>query len=520
MFSENQKQKRVIGTIVRAVSLLFITTACLEYHPKAINTPNVTQWKTEQKEQVPTVCPEKWWQAFEDEKLNELEEEAIRQSPTLQLAIARLKEAKASVMITRADQFPELDLTGFANRERLASSTLGQRPMIQSLNPSRVASAPTQALPIVFSAPSGPISLSPTAPLPPSPRNTNIPIVNTVKQYQTLLQITPEVTYEVDFWGKYSKLTQASVEQMKAQEEALNTAYLMLSTEVAARYFELQSYDAEIEVNQKATEAYEEQVKLSQAQYQAGLVNEINVLQFETEYYSSLAAYEEVTQLRAAAENLLATLVGKAASQFHMEKQKFAPKVLTVAAGLPFTLLKKRPDIRQAEHLVESNRLNVGVAKTAYFPTFIINGQAGYQSNKLSSLFDWKNRIWSATGSLFMPLFDGGRNHGDVLRAKAVYQESVATFLSTVITAYQEVETSLYSYRSLSKEYKQRLAEYRSAKGAKELTLARFDSGLIDYLTVIDADLVELSAQRDEIVTGRSRILANITLIKSLGGSW
>lgn len=526
------------------LGVFFGATSCLDYHPPKKEAPMVKSWKTEQVEKKEAAkLPEardvivKWWLIFDDEELNRLQEEALAQNPNLMLAEARLKEAQAFFTIENSNRFPDLTLTGIADRRHLSKNGATAVPSLQSTNPNATAapSPPFNNAPIARGiAPSMPIAaplplLTPAAPppgappparAPSSPKLPKVPTVPKPRRNVSFFQVAPQLSYEVDFWGRYSKAAASAKAEVKGAEEAVRTAYLMLTTQIAQVYYQIQALDAQIRVEKKTIFSYQHQVEITDAKFKAGISPALDFLQADVELTSLQAQYEETKKNRAIAENLLATLLGTPASLFTLPEQNFDPKFPYIPTGLPSEILKQRPDIREAEDNVESARLTVGVAKTAFFPSITLNGVAGYQSNKVSSLFKWKNHILSGTASLLQPIFDGGFNIGQLRLAKAQYEETVAMFLNTVITAYQEVEDSLSTYEISKKQNVFRTAEYKSAAKLLNLTNLQYQNGIIDYLNVIFAERTALTAELDSISTTNNRIFALINLIKSLGGTW
>ncbi|MDB6081661.1 MAG: outer membrane protein [Chlamydiia bacterium] len=509
-------------------SLLFATTSCLEYNPHKQEVPLVKSWKTKQNTTEPAAkLPEehkiitKWWLIFEDPELNRLQEMALKQSPTLQLAAARLQEAQAFFTVQKSATYPDLNLAGVANRQHFPKTTAQS-----SRNSNSVTAPPSVTSPNAASSSSSviPSTTTPATTAAVSPASASNPLstitASPPKQNQSFLQVAPVFSYEVDFWGRYSKATAAAYADVKAAEEALRTAYLLLTTQIAETYFDLQSQDAKIKVLTRTITSYEKEVSITSTKYTSGLSSALDFVQAEVELSTVQADLEATKNTRMLAENLLATLVGMPASSFTLPEQDFNPKFPHVPEGLPSEILVRRPDVKEAENHVEAARLTVGVAKTAFFPSITLTGAAGYQSNQLSSLFKWKNHVLSGTTSLLQPIFDGGYNLGNLRQAKAQYKQNVAIFLNTVINAYREVEDALYTYEAAKKQYMFREIEVRSAKKLLNLTSLQYENGLIDYLNVIFAERTALTAETDSIKTTREKVFAIVDLIKSLGGTW
>ena len=517
---------------------IIFVTSCVSYNPPPIPKPDVKNWKNGFSEQSKTAVTEKWWESFHDEELNKLEAEALKNSPTLQLAIGRLKEAEAIYVTTRAELLPHFDLTGFANRQRVSQSTISRMSQnsqsaaaasAAASSPSTSTTAPsastaTTTAPVAANGtnPVNPIteSSTTTAPTPPNANLTATPVASVGGNYFTQISLTPQMSYEIDFWGKYLNATRATLEQIQANEAAVKTATLMITTEVALRYFELQSVDAILEVINQTIETYKNQLQLNTNRYQKGYSSDLDPLQAEYQYEKAKGDAETVIQQRATVENLLAVAIGANASEFRMKTQKFAPDWIEPIPCLPMEILEKRPDIQEACHNVEAQRLYVGVAKSLFYPQVVLTGSIGYQADTFSKLFKWKNRVLSGTASVFAPIFEGGKIYGQYLQAKAQYEQLVAQYLDQVIVAFREVEDSLAILDSCERQYKIRLKEYEAATKQKDLTWQSYKEGFVDYFLVIYADQSKLSAQQALILARRDQVTAAITLIKSIGGGW
>lgn len=512
---------RSIRIICTITFCLLFAAGCISYQPGPVPTPTAASWKNKNPEHGVSQTPDKWWTIFNDPTLNQLEDEAIANSPSIAIALERLNQARAIYREIRADQFPMADISAFATRERLSSVGI---PGLQQPSPVQTTTPGAGPIP-------GPVALSDPelpsdTPKPPAGATSTSSATQTVPtitatatpHHRTIIQLTPEVTYEVDFWGRYYNATQAALAQVKGEESALATAQLLLTSEVAQQYFTLRIIDADLDLLDQLMQTYRTSMELNRARYVSGLSSDFDPLQAEYAYYSARSSYEDNLNDRVLAEDMLAATIGRPASTFAFAKQPFTPSFITITSPLPAEVLKNRPDVAQAEQLIEQRRCEVGVAKTAFFPSLTLYANAGYQGDSLHSLFKWKNRIWTLTGSAFAPLFEGGRLIAEVDRAKAAYTEAVAKFTDTVITAFREVEDSLTTLSHLTTQYELREKECSSSLTERNLALTLYKQGLQDYSFVITNEQTALTAQRDLLSTSRSRLTQTIALIKSLGG--
>ncbi len=519
-------------------TIALVCASCVQYHPKKVETPEVTSWKN--KEEVVATgppCPEKWWEIFQDPQLNELEETAMRQSPTIQAAIAQLKNAQAVYGEVRADQFPSADLFMMAQRQRIAKSTAGQLGAVSagqatstsgssnlSFTPKDLAAPPSPPCPP--SPPTtGPVEPTASESVAPAAAGTAAAAVPSAAQTQiplhfSFFQITPEISYEVDLWGKYWSASKSALMQAKGANEDLAATRLFLAANVAATYFQLCNYDANIDVTQKAIISRTHEVELNQKRAEFGVATNVELREAQVVLRGAESDLEDLKRSRNLTEDALAALVGMPASIFQVKTNGIIPKAPPIPAGLPSALLQKRPDIRRLEYLIESARLDVGVAKTAFFPAVMLYANAGFESNAIHSLFKWQNHVWQLTGTLLQNLYDAGKRSSAVKAAKAKYKQSVANFLQNVMTAYQEVEDALYSIEAAKKRHAIREKELFESDDLYKLSSLRFKNGVENYFIVITAEQTYLQSAQAANDDALQAVTATVQLIRALGGSW
>jgi len=533
--------KRAKFTLLAFALPLVITSSCVRYHPKAPKLPQAEHWKTDfEKTEAPHACPQPekmkydtlnpWWQVFNDAQLNALQEKAVNNSPTIQLAFYKLQEAKAVYLAERSYLFPVVDLNTVANRSRFSRSNTSSS--LQQNSATNVPAATNPLLPTSKrgreisdnGVPTSPNQIPTSSPNIPAaiPASTSAPVTSTATSnpYRTFLQVLPQVSYELDIWGKYAQGAQAAYMNEKEVQEALHTAHLLLTTTLAQNYFQLRAADEDLRILSRVTAIYETQVQLQTDLFYSGLSPETNLLQVKAALAAAQADYEETQNSRQILENSIATLLGESASTFRLEKAAFDPQFPDLRACLPADVLLTRPDVRQSKLNVEEFRLLVGVAKTAFFPDITLSGAAGFQSNRANTLFDWKNRVLSATVAVTENLFAGGKTSADLQAAKARYRQSVANYINTILTAYQEVEDALFAVKARLKQHAFRTEEFKNYKDYATLTQDQYQAGLVTYFFVITADQQALTSARENNTSNLEKVLAHIALIKSLGGSW
>ncbi len=439
--------------------------------PDATNiTPAEWHWKiAEPKDAIPKG---EWWKIFRDPVLDELETGAVVENQNLRAAVARVDEARAAARISRSRLFPELALDPSFKRER----TSGNLPT-----------------PIPFNVPSANIST---------------------------FSVPFDLSYEVDLWGKIRRSFESARAQAAAAESDYQNVLLTLTADVAVNYFLIRSLDSEIAALRRTLELRDESVRILNGRYINGAISEIDVTTAKTELANAKADLADVTRQRTETLDALALLCGKAASSFGIAERPIVISPPVVPAGLPSELLERRPDISRAERNLAAMNAQIGVAVAAYFPALHLAGQAGFLSNKAGNLLSSDSRIWSIWPSVTFPLFNAGRTAAGVSQAEASYNEALAEYSQTVLTAFKEVEDSLAQIVLWNEQASAQSEALASAGRAAELARARYEAGSINYLEVIDVERNLLLQRRREAQLEGLRFGASVHLIKALGGGW
>lgn len=527
-------------------TLLF--SSCVQsYRPDPVRMAQANEWKApDTLSTTGPPCPEPeaavadqtfrpWWKIFNDPVLCDLEEQAMRNSPSVQAAIARLEQAYAFYGIELSALFPEIDLQMHASRQRLSKTqNLGaaqsflnsgtSSPFSSGLMPRSMSSESHAAVnlpaPIVLPLPTCNCPAPPVPKMPKIPKPAKPPKPKKPSLYVNELAILPTLHYELDFWGKNWQAAQAAKEQMKAEQEDVQTALLVLTTAVADTYLQVRTYDAEIDVLEKTVKTRKNNFNINFEQYDAGFIDKLPVEEARTDLENARASIQEVKRLRANAEHALAELVGEPAAIFTLEKELRLPKLPDIPAGIPSQVLKRRPDIRQQEYLIESARLNVGVAKTEYFPDFTITANYGFMSSKANKLFKWKSRTWLLAADVITPIFTAGRISSTIKQAIGQYKEQVANYINTVLVSFKEVEDAIYSVYYTKKQLEHLDAVVEAANQSYQIALDRYNAGLENYIVVVNNERTYLDAMRQALQVKRAEYSSTVTLIKSLGGCW
>jgi multidrug efflux system outer membrane protein len=411
-----------------------------------------------------------WWDVFEDDRLRELIETALRQNFDLRIAAARIIEAQAQLGVTRADQFPTVDALAQASRNRAARSVV---------------------------------------PFPLDPYQ------------QSDLQLTVTAAWELDFWGKYRRATEAARATLVATEWGRRAVATSLVTQVASAYFELRSLDLQLDIATQALASRREALRLTEIAARGGATSLFDVRGAEQLVFTAAAAIANLEQQIAQQENYISVLlglnpaaVGRGAS---LEPHVRLPDI---PAGLPSALLDRRPDINEAEQRLIAANANVGVAKAAFFPAVALTGSAGFESSALAALLSQPAGLWSIGAALAQPIFNAGRTRSRVAVTRAQQEEAVLIYRQTVQQSLRDVSDALVAYRQgrLFREQQEQLD--RSAADARRLAEIRYRGGATSFLEVLDSETRAFSAQLGLAQAELNERLALAQIYRALGGGW
>ena len=411
-----------------------------------------------------------WWGVFRDPELNTLEDQIQVSNQNLKIAQAQYQQARALLRISRSNYFPTI--TG------------------------GLSVAPTQ--------------LSSNRPLSTLSKETNY----------TDYQLPIDASYEPDVWGRVRRTVEASRSEAQASAADLAAVQLSLQAELAMDYFELRGLDAQKQLLDSTVEAYEKALALTQSRFQGGIASALDVAQARTQLDTTRAQDVDLEVARAQYEHAIAVLIGQPPAKFALPASPLNSIPPTTPPGLPSDLLQRRPDIAAAERRVEESNAEIGVAKSAYFPLVMLSGEAGFESTDPANWFSGPSALWAIGASAAETIFDGGRRHAVTDQARAQYDQSVALYRETVLTAFQDVEDNLAALRVLADESSTQGAAVSEAERSLDLSLNLYKGGATDYLTVITAQSTALSDERTAVDISTRRMVASVLLVKALGGSW
>ena len=427
-------------------------------------------WKTAQPNAE--VARGKWWQAYGDAELNELEEHIGASNQNLQAALARLQQARAQTRQARSDLAPTVTANAQGTRTRTSPNSprypAGQQPTLDNYN------------------------------------------------------VGLDLSYELDVFGRVRNAVTAATANQQASAADLATLDLSLHAELANDYFSLRSDDAQQLLLDHTVDDYEKSLKLTQNLFNGGGTALIDVAQAQSQLETARTRASDIRLHRAQTEHAIAVLLGRNPSEFHLDAKPMdvalAPP--SIATGLPSALLERRPDVAGAERRVAAANADIGVAKAAYFPVFSLAAMFGYDSAQSSSWLQASSRTWALGPAAALTLFDGGRRRALNEQAQAVYDEKVANYRGTVLTAYQEVEDNIAALVQLEKESNSQAIAVKASGTALEQANYRYKGGLVTYLEVATIENVALQAQLSAAAIQLRRMQASVLLVKALGGGW
>ena len=413
-----------------------------------------------------------WWSIFHDAQLDQLETAAGSANQNLKAAFARLQEARNDTRIARADLFPQLTAQSSVARGRTSPNS-----------PKFLPGYPTTG---------------------------------------TDFTVQADLSYEVDLWGRIRNEVASYRALQQASAADLASLTLSVQAELASDYFTLRSRDREQVLLDKTVADYETSLRLEQNLFDGGAVPLSDLAQARAQVESARTQAADNALSRAQTEHAIAVLIGENPSGFHLLPNPLAEDIAVPAIdpGLPSSLLERRPDIAEAERRVSSANAQIGVARAAYFPQFSLTGAAGYESVHSYNWLSAPSRFWSFGPQLTLPVFEGGRLVAQTERAKAAYEEQVATYRNTVLTAYQDVEDNLAAQRQLAQEDKTQAAAVDATATASTQAQHRYTAGAVTYLEVSVAETTLLQAQLAAVNIQLRRLNASVMLVKSLGGGW
>jgi multidrug efflux system outer membrane protein len=406
-----------------------------------------------------------WWKAFADPVLDDVVERAGAGNTTIQQAAARLTQARAIARSVDADRSPQLGAGIGAQRGAGANTANGATPA-------------------------------------------------------TLTTASASLSYEVDLFGKLAKASSAASLDAQGREALLQSTRLLAQAETARTYLAIRAIDAERAIVRETVTAYQGTLSLTQKRHQAGDIAELDVARVQTELAATESEAWALDRQRAQLEHALGVLVGDGASNFSLPEREWSTALPRIPAGVPATVLARRPDVSAAQAGILAAQARVGVAKAAWFPNISLTAAGGYASPEIGDLFNWSTRAWGVGALLSLPIFDGGRREAGVQGAQAQLDEAAAAYRGQVLVAFREVEDQLSALRLLDEQAQAQARAVSFATRATVLSESRYRNGLDSQLELLDARRSELRNRRQALQVKASQYEATVALIRALGGGW
>jgi len=487
-----QGVQKIMTSFHLSATMCFAVTSCLlagcmvgpKYHRPPAETPpaykeltpadfkNTEGWKKAQPKD--DALRGKWWEIFNDPQLNALEEKVNVSNQNIAAAAASFFAARALVKEARSQLFPTVTTNPAVTRQRvpstLSSGTAGS-------SSSRAVTSNDYTFPF-------------------------------------------DATWQPDLFGRIRNTVRSAAYGAQASAADLENTRLTLQGDVAADYFQLRGQDALKQLLDSTVVAYRQSLDLTRALYETGIDSDEDVALAETQLETTQAQDAALGVQRAQFEHAIAMLTGQAASTFSIPVVPLKSSPPAIPFGVPSLLLERRPDIAAAERLVAQANAQIGIARAAYFPTITLSAAAGLESMSTATWLTWPARFFSIGPAAAETLFDAGLRRATVEQFRAQYDQTVANYRQTVLTAFQQVEDNLASLRILSVEIQYQDTAFKSAKRTLAIARDRYRLGIDPYLNVITAETSLLSNQQTAVSLRIQQMTASVGLIEALGGGW
>ena len=406
-----------------------------------------------------------WWQIFADAQLNQLVDEAMTNSTTIQAAAARLTQARAASGLTDAQRMPQLGVSAGTGRSGGG--------YYQSLN-----------------------------------------------EAGSLHQVRADASYEIDFVGKLSDASHAARLDVQAADSLLSQARLLVQANVAQTYFALRAIDAERDLMRDTLVSYRASLELTERRRRDGDLAELDVERMRTEVATTESEALALDRQRETLESTLAVLVGTRPGAFSLPSTTWNTALPAVPAGLPSDMLARRPDVVAAKASFDAAQLRIGAAQKDWFPSLTLTASGGSASPALAQLFKSSAGLWGVNALLSMPLLDGGRRSANIQAATGQAEQAAAQYREQVLQAFKDVEDQLSGLDFLKAQDRAQTAAVQSAEHVLHLSDSRYRNGMVSQLDLLDAQRTELASRRQALQVKSAQFEATVALVKALGGGW
>lgn len=406
-----------------------------------------------------------WWELFSEPELDTLIYLALEHNRDVLIAMSRIEQAYAVLGVSKADLYPQFgyDVSGSYGDPSTAGTGTGPGGMVN---------------------------------------------------------ITPNVYWELDFWGKVRRSNQAARAEIAASEEALRMVQIGLITAVADGYFQLLDFDQRLQISRRTWETRMESLSIIEQRFIHGTVPEIDLNQAQQQEAIAAAAIPFYERTVAHTENYLSILIGQNPGSLDRGILTELEIPSDIPVGLPSNLLERRPDLVQAEQLFYAETARIGVAQAMRFPSFSLTGALGLASSDLSTLLSGESLVYSVGGSMLGPIFNWGKNKRRVEIQQEVANQALLRYEQSVLQAFREVDDALVDVYTYTRETQARLRQREAAKNAAKLSRARYDGGQTAYLEVLETERSMFNAELEASSARRLQLASYIYLYKAMGGGW
>jgi multidrug efflux system outer membrane protein len=461
-----------------AATLALLAAGCTlgpNYKRPAIPTPPT--WRDIPAAEAESLANKAWWDLFDDPLLQELIRLALAENKDLKIAVERVEEARAAYGFTKADLWPQVNLSATGAGLRFNGGSLVHTP------------------------------------------EGDKGAANGVET--SIYSTTADVSWELDFFGRIRRATEAQRALFLGSQEARRSAVLTLVADVAQAYVELRDLDLQLEIARRTIETRRASLQLAKDRFEGGLTSELDVGQAEAELHRVEAILFEIERLISLKENQLSVLLGRNPGAIQRGRSVYEQKVpAAVPAGLPSALLERRPDIREAEEILAAATANIGEAKALLFPRISLTGAFGFTSTDLDTLFDGPSKSWNIIGNVLQPIFNAGKNKRRVEVTESRQRQTLYAYERTILQAFRETEDSLVSYRKVGEQRLTQAERVKSERKVVEIAELRYRGGVAAYIEVLDAQRSLFGAEMDEAQTIGNHLVSLVRLYKALGGGW
>jgi NodT family efflux transporter outer membrane factor (OMF) lipoprotein len=411
-----------------------------------------------------------WWTLYDNAELDKLQKRLMAGNASLASAIASYSQARALSDQARAGLFPTLSLGAGIGRDR------------ESVN------APLRG------------------PTTPTYYNDNT--------------VGANAAYELDLWGQVRGEVAAGEASAAAAAADLENVRLVLSAQLAQDYIHLRSLDRDSAILEQTVTTYGRALSVTRQRHDAGIAPGLDVTQAQTQLAAARSQAAQTLADRALMEHAIAALLGVSASTFSIPPRIVDVKLPRIPGGVPATLLQRRPDIAAAQRRMIAANANIGVARAAYFPAFTLGAQGGFQSATFSNWLSAPSSFWALGPNALLSVFDGGLRRAQVAQARAEFDASAASYRSTVVAAFQQVEDSMATLNHYRDAAVEEAAAVEAAQRTLDLSMVLYVKGATDYLTVVTSQTTVLQNQLEALNLETLQLLASVDLIRALGGGW